>query len=118
MKEKVLRKVIESICDGYVDTLITGIDEYEKNFPNNTKINQVNVGMGYNGLEKILEKYYVRPHDNVKGVNFSLYGSREVEYMYNGDWENGQYMLYNKRELELIRKEKVLLEQENQNNLV
>ena len=28
-----LRKVIESICDGYVDTLITGIDEYEKNFP-------------------------------------------------------------------------------------
>lgn len=33
MKEKVLRKVIESICDGYVDTLITGIDEYEKNFP-------------------------------------------------------------------------------------
>lgn len=33
MKEKVLRKVIESICDGYVDTLIIGIDEYEKNFP-------------------------------------------------------------------------------------
>lgn len=33
MKEKVLRKVIESICDGYIDTLITGIDEYEKNFP-------------------------------------------------------------------------------------
>ena len=33
MKEDVLRKLIESICDGYVDTLITGIDEYEKNFP-------------------------------------------------------------------------------------
>ncbi len=97
---------------------ISFIYEYEKNFPNNTKINQVNVGMGYNGLEKILEKYYVRPHDNFKGVNFSLYGSREVEYMYNGDWESGQYMLYNKRELELIRREKVLLEQESQNNLV
>lgn len=33
MKEAILRKLIESICDGYVDTLITGIDEYEKNFP-------------------------------------------------------------------------------------
>ena len=33
MKEDVLRKLIESICDGYVDTLITGIEEYEKNFP-------------------------------------------------------------------------------------
>lgn len=33
MKENVLRKLIESICDGYVDTLITGIEEYEKNFP-------------------------------------------------------------------------------------
>lgn len=33
MKEDVLRKLIESICDGYIDTLITGIEEYEKNFP-------------------------------------------------------------------------------------
>lgn len=33
MKEDVLRKLIESICDGYVDTLMTGIEEYEKNFP-------------------------------------------------------------------------------------
>ena len=33
MKENVLRKLIESICDGYVDTLMTGIEEYEKNFP-------------------------------------------------------------------------------------
>ena len=33
MKEDVLMKLIESICDGYVDTLITGIEEYEKNFP-------------------------------------------------------------------------------------
>ena len=33
MKEDVLRQLIESICDGYVDTLITGIEEYEKNFP-------------------------------------------------------------------------------------
>ena len=33
MKGDVLRKLIESICDGYVDTLMTGIEEYEKNFP-------------------------------------------------------------------------------------
>lgn len=33
MKEAILRKLIESICDGYVDTLMTGIEEYEKNFP-------------------------------------------------------------------------------------
>ena len=33
MKEDVLRKLIESICDDYVDTLMTGIEEYEKNFP-------------------------------------------------------------------------------------
>lgn len=33
MKENVLRKLIESICDGYVGTLMTGIEEYEKNFP-------------------------------------------------------------------------------------
>ena len=33
MKEAILRKLIESICDDYVDTLMTGIDEYEKNFP-------------------------------------------------------------------------------------
>ena len=33
MKEDVLMKLIESICDDYVDTLMTGIEEYEKNFP-------------------------------------------------------------------------------------
>lgn len=33
MKEAILRKLIESICDDYVDTLMTGIEEYEKNFP-------------------------------------------------------------------------------------
>lgn len=33
MKEAILRKLIESICDDYVDTLMTGIKEYEKNFP-------------------------------------------------------------------------------------
>lgn len=33
MKGDVLRKLIEPICDGYVDTLMTGIEEYEKNFP-------------------------------------------------------------------------------------
>lgn len=33
MKGDVLRKLIESICDGYVDTLMTDIEEYEKNFP-------------------------------------------------------------------------------------
>lgn len=33
MKEAILRQLIESICDDYVDTLMTGIEEYEKNFP-------------------------------------------------------------------------------------
>ena len=33
MKEAILRQLIESICYDYVDTLMTGIEEYEKNFP-------------------------------------------------------------------------------------
>lgn len=33
MKELVLRKVIEMICDDYIDTLLVGIEEYEKDFP-------------------------------------------------------------------------------------
>ena len=33
VKEAILRQLIESICDDYVDTLMTGIEEYEKNFP-------------------------------------------------------------------------------------
>lgn len=33
MKELVLRKVIEMVCDDYIDTLLVGIEEYEKDFP-------------------------------------------------------------------------------------
>lgn len=33
MKELVLRKVIEMVCDDYIDTLLVGIEEYEKYFP-------------------------------------------------------------------------------------
>ena len=30
MKENELRKIIESVCNGFVDTLMTGIDENKK----------------------------------------------------------------------------------------
>lgn len=33
MKEKVLRDLIKMICDDYIDSLIVGIEEYEKDFP-------------------------------------------------------------------------------------
>ncbi len=33
MKELVLRKVIEMVCDDYIDALLVGIEEYEKEFP-------------------------------------------------------------------------------------
>lgn len=33
MKELVLRKVVEMVCDDYIDTLLVGIEEYEKDFP-------------------------------------------------------------------------------------
>ena len=33
MKEEVLRKIVSSICDDYIDTLLTGIEENEKDFP-------------------------------------------------------------------------------------
>lgn len=33
MKEEALRKIVSSICDDYIDTLITGIEENEKDFP-------------------------------------------------------------------------------------
>lgn len=33
MKDEVLRKIIEFVCDGYIDALLTGIEEYEKDFP-------------------------------------------------------------------------------------
>lgn len=32
MKELVLRKVIEMVCDDYIDVLLVGIEEYEKDF--------------------------------------------------------------------------------------
>lgn len=33
MNEIVLRKLITMICDDYIDTLLVGIEEYEKDFP-------------------------------------------------------------------------------------
>ncbi|MCI8588378.1 MAG: hypothetical protein HFG40_01860 [Bacilli bacterium] len=33
MKELVLRKVIEMVCDDYIDVLLVGIEEYKKEFP-------------------------------------------------------------------------------------
>ena len=33
MKEEALRKIVSSICDDYIDTLITDIEENEKDFP-------------------------------------------------------------------------------------
>lgn len=33
MKELVLRKVIEMVCDDYIDALLVGIEEYENDFP-------------------------------------------------------------------------------------
>ncbi len=32
MKEEALRKIVSSICDDYIDTLLTGIEENEKDF--------------------------------------------------------------------------------------
>ncbi len=33
MKEEIIKKVITMVCEDYVDALIVGIDEYEKDFP-------------------------------------------------------------------------------------
>lgn len=33
MREEILRQIIVAVCDGFVDTLLTGIEEYEKDFP-------------------------------------------------------------------------------------
>lgn len=33
MREEILRQIIVAVCDGFVDTLLTGIEEYEKIFP-------------------------------------------------------------------------------------
>lgn len=33
MKEEILRKLITLISEDYIDTLLTGIKEYEKDFP-------------------------------------------------------------------------------------
>ena len=33
MKDEILRKIIDFVCDGYIDALLTGIEEYEKDFP-------------------------------------------------------------------------------------
>ena len=33
VKEEALRKIVSSICDDYIDTLLTGIEENEYYFP-------------------------------------------------------------------------------------
>lgn len=33
MKEEMLKKVIEMVCDDYIDTLLVGVEEYSKDFP-------------------------------------------------------------------------------------
>ena len=33
MKEEILRKIITLISEDYIETLLTGIEEYEKDFP-------------------------------------------------------------------------------------
>lgn len=33
MREEILRKLITLISEDYIDTLLTGIEEYEKDFP-------------------------------------------------------------------------------------
>ena len=114
MSEEELFKVFRAFKTATFDF----IDEYEKNFPNNKKINQVNVGQGYNGLYTILDKYYTRQHKNIEGVNFSLYAENtyDSDYMYNGDWEDGQYMLYDNYELNRIRRDREILKQEQIEN--
>lgn len=33
MRDEALKKIINLICDCYLDTLLTGIEEYKKDFP-------------------------------------------------------------------------------------
>lgn len=33
MKEEIIKKVISMVCENYIDTLIIGIEKYEKDFP-------------------------------------------------------------------------------------
>ncbi len=33
MREKALKQIIEVVCEGYADTLLTGIEENAKDFP-------------------------------------------------------------------------------------
>ena len=33
MKEEMLKKVIEMVCDDYIDALLVGVEEYSRDFP-------------------------------------------------------------------------------------
>lgn len=93
----------EKIFRCYQLATIALIKEYEKNFPDMPKINQVNVGESFNGLSSYLRKYYTRKHQDIVGLNFSFYGVEKSDANYNGDWEQEQFMIYNEQELNAIK---------------
>ena len=87
---------------------------FKKNFPNNPKIKQVNVGLNCNGLRDLFDKDKIKTTKQLKGINFSLYGNlNDTKLLWNGDWEEGQYCLLNSVQL---RKANVLMNKNNNNN--
>lgn len=89
---KMTTKEKQDIYDCFEYATIDFIERYKKNFPKNKKINLVNVGIGCNGLITIFNKQRMDNIEELKGINFSLYGnSSQANVLWNGDWEDGQY---------------------------
>ena len=104
----------EDILTCFEIATVDFIREYKKNFPNNPKIKQVNVGLNCNGLRDLFDKDKIKTTKQLKGINFSLYGNlNNANLLWNGDWEEGQYCLLNSVQL---RKANVLMNKNNNNN--
>lgn len=67
MKEEVLKKLVSMICNDYIDTLLVGIEEHEKDFPYMvactnfiSELNSKNILVEFNDIfiDTVLDKIY------------------------------------------------------------
>lgn len=67
MNKIVLRELITTICDDYIDTLLVGIEEYEKDSPYTiactnfiAELKSKNITVNFNDafIDKIRDKFY------------------------------------------------------------
>ena len=69
------------------------VSEYNKIYFDNP-IRQINVGMNLNNLEDQIKKYDIKSNQILEGVNFSLFGRKNSNYV--GDWQKSQYVIWQK----------------------